>query len=138
MEPFVRHWSSGIGVHLAGADLGIGPWEGQKASLGSWERQSVESPGNSREGQFENWEGHGLPVLLLEPRLALNWDRTGCEFDSCNVRQIQGSHWSYISYIFLYFFFIPIFSYIFINSYIFLYFWKIISFTRYMLRKSLV
>ena len=25
--------------------------------------------GQIREGQCENWEGHGLPGLLLEPRL---------------------------------------------------------------------
>ena len=36
----------------------------------------------------------------------------------CRKKQSQGSHWFYISYIFLYFFFIPIFSYIILNSYI--------------------
>ena len=52
--------------------------------------------------------------------------------------KLQGSNCSYISYIFLYFFFIPIFSYIILNSYIFLYSWKTINFTRFMSQKSLV
>ena len=52
------------------AALGIGPWEGQKASLKRSVCGKLGSPWKSWECQSENWEGHGLPGLL-EPRLLM-------------------------------------------------------------------